>query len=51
MLEALYPGTIKLDRLKDSQDWFAETAKDMNLEIGQEMVDAAVKDILEMING
>ena len=51
ILEALYPGTIKLDRLKDSKDWFAETAKDTNLEIGQAMVDAAVKDIIEMING
>ena len=51
MLEALYPGSIKLERLKDTDDWFAETAKNMSLAIGNEMVDVAVKDIIEMIKG
>lgn len=51
MLEALYPGSIKLDRLNDADDWFAESAKDMNLEIGKEMVDIVVNDILAMIEG
>ena len=51
MLESLYPGSIKLDRLKDSNDWFAETAKDMSLAIGDEMVEIAVNDIIEMIKG
>lgn len=51
MLEALFPGTIKLDRLNDADDWFAETAKDMNLNIGKEMVDITVNDIIAMIKG
>ena len=51
MLEALYPGTIKLERLKYSEDWFAETAKDMDLKVGREMVDVTVDDIIEMIKG
>ena len=49
MLEALYPGSIKLERLQDADDWFAETAKDMSLELGNKMVDIAVNDILAMI--
>lgn len=49
MLEALYPGSIKLERLHDADDWFAETAKDMSLELGNKMVDIAVNDILAMI--
>ncbi len=51
MLEDLYPGSIKLDRLKDSDDWFAETAKDLDLELGKRMVDIAVNDIVAMIKG
>lgn len=51
MLEALYSGSIKLERLNDADDWFAESAKDMNLEIGQEMVDVAVNDIIAMVKG
>ena len=51
MLEALYPGSIKLERLSEGKDWFAETAKDMSYEIGNEMVEIAVNDIIEMIKG
>ena len=51
MLEALYEGSIKLERLQDADDWFAESAKEMNLSIGQEMVDIAVNDIVAMIKG
>ena len=51
MLEALYPGSIQLDRLNEANDWFAETAKDMSLEIGNQMVEIAVNDIIEMIKG
>ncbi|MBQ8659150.1 MAG: creatininase family protein [Clostridia bacterium] len=49
MLENLYPGSIKLERLGEADDWFAETAMDMNEELGKEMVDIAVNDIIAMI--
>jgi creatinine amidohydrolase len=51
MLEYLYPGTIKLDRLDASEDWFGQTAVDMTVEHGKEIVDICVNDILDMING
>lgn len=51
MLEALCPGTIKIERLNDSDDWFAETAKDFNVELGEEMVEITVNDIIESIQG
>ena len=51
MLEELYPGSIKLERLNDTYDWFAESAKDMSLELGKKMVDDAVNDIVSMIKG
>lgn len=50
MLEYLYPGTIKLDRFNDSDDWFKKTAINMTVEHGKDMVDICVKDILDMIN-
>lgn len=51
MLEYLRSGSIKLDRLKDCNDWFAETAKDLNMKIGEEMTEIAVNDIVAMIKG
>ena len=51
MLESLYAGSIKLERLQDADDWFAETAKDMSLELGNQMVEITVNDIIDMIKG
>ena len=51
MLEALCPGSIKLERLSDSNDWFAQTAKDMSVEHGEDLVSACVKDMVKMIKG
>lgn len=51
MLEYLYPSSIKLDRLDESDDWFKETAKDTNVEIGKRITDICVKDIVDMIKG
>ena len=51
MLEYLYPGSIKLDRLDASEDWFAETADKTTLSHGKDMVDICVNDIIEMIKG
>ncbi len=51
MLEYLYSGSIKLDRLDASEDWFSETAVNMSLEHGKKIVDTCVDDIISMING
>lgn len=51
MLEYLYSGSIKMDRLTDTDDWFAETAKDMDVKLGKEMTDISVNDIISMIKG
>jgi len=51
MLEYLCPNSIKLDRLKETDDWFAQSAKDMDVEMGKVDIEIVVNDILEMING
>lgn len=38
-LEYLYPGSIKLDRLGEADDWFTDTAKDMDIEMGRHLVE------------
>ncbi len=49
MLEKLFPGSIRLDRLPETDDWFAQTAKDTSVELGAELVDKVVNSILESI--
>lgn len=51
MLEALYPNSIKLDRLYDNDDWFKESAKDMSVEMGEKLIEPCVADIISMIRG
>ncbi len=46
MLEALFPGSIKLERLDGCSDWFAQTAKNMSIESGKATVELAVNNIL-----
>lgn len=50
MLEAVRPGSIKLDRLDATEDWFAETASEMSIEKGERIVDICVKDLIDMYN-
>ncbi len=49
MLEVLYPGSIKLDRLDASEDWFAATAPNMNLESAKADLEICINDIIDMI--
>lgn len=49
LLEALLPGSIKYDRLKESTDWFAQSALDMSDEIGQGMVRRSVEEHIKYI--
>lgn len=48
-LEYLFPGTIKLERLDKNKDWFAQTAAEMSVEEGKELVMKAVSNMLQAI--
>ena len=48
-MEYLYPGSIKLERLDCSADWFAESAKGMSVELGQQNIDEMVDGILRAL--
>lgn len=48
-LEALYPGSIKLERLAETDDWFAESAKDTDIELGKRNVELTVQGIIDLI--
>ena len=48
-LEALYPGSIQLDRLSETDDWFAQTATEMDVEMGKRHYEARVRHFLEEI--
>ncbi len=48
-LEYLYPGSIKLERLCETDDWFAQDSKDMSLELGEKLVTTTVDEIIKTI--
>ena len=49
MLESLFPGSIKLERLDETGDWFAQNAKEMSVEIGNQMVEKVIDNLLKAI--
>jgi hypothetical protein len=49
MLESLFPNIIKKERLRDTDDWFAQSAKDMDVKLGDEIIDGVVNGIIDMI--
>ena len=49
MLEYLCPGSIKLERYDASEDWFGETAKDLDVKLGEKISKDCVKDIVKII--
>ena len=48
-LEYLYPGSIKLERLAETDDWFAQTSAEMSAEIGEKNMTMFVDSIVEAI--
>lgn len=50
-VDYLYPGIVKLDRLKDTDDWFAQDAIEMSKEIGEKTVNLSVEGYLRVIRG
>jgi creatinine amidohydrolase len=49
LLEALFPGSIKLDRLGLSRDWFAESAVEMSPELGEKCIAGTVEEYLHTL--
>ncbi|MFA7636606.1 MAG: creatininase family protein [Monoglobales bacterium] len=48
-LEYLYPGSIKLERLSETDDWFTATASEMSYEIGKDHVQTTVDEIIKTL--
>ena len=49
MMEYLYPGSIKLERLAETDDWFSESAKDMTVQEGRERIEEYVAAFIDII--
>ena len=49
-LEYLYPGTIKLERLCETEDWFAQDADRMSYECGHDYIEESVANYIKEIN-
>ena len=49
-LEYLYPGTIKLERLCETDDWFAQDADQMSVEAGKEYIEESIANYIKDIN-
>ena len=44
VLESMYPGTIKLERLCETDDWFAQASAEMDVELGKARIRQSVSD-------
>ncbi|MBE5868730.1 MAG: creatininase family protein [Lachnospiraceae bacterium] len=51
LLEYLFPGTIKLERLAETDDWFAQDAAQMSVEMGRQFVEYSLEDYIPMMLG
>lgn len=49
LLYALYPDHVDLERTKDNTEWFAESAKEASMELGQHMVKCTLEALKEII--
>ena len=43
ILMALYPDSVKLDRIDDIKHWFTESAREANMQLGEEMVERSLE--------
>lgn len=49
ILKALYPDTVKLERISDSDEWFIQSAKESSVEIGEKMISCSLRDLNQRI--
>ena len=47
---ALYPDSVKLDRIDDIKHWFTESAREANEKLGKEMVEKSLAWLEEAIH-
>lgn len=50
-LEALYPGSIKLERLEETDDWFAQDAREMDVAFGETQIQMIVDRLIQIMKG
>lgn len=50
-LKALYPEAVKEERITDAKEWFAQSAKDMSVELGEKIVNLSVDELIKIIKG
>jgi creatinine amidohydrolase/Fe(II)-dependent formamide hydrolase-like protein len=50
LLEALFPGSIKLERLEGCDDWFAQSAREMTVAQGHETKKKILRNILKALS-
>jgi len=49
-LGALVPGSLKLERLCETDEWFAQSAIETDLEIGEKIAQAAVNGLIKFVS-
>lgn len=49
MLSALFPAAVKIERLKDSDEWFIQSAAQMSAELGEKMVRLSVAELAALM--
>ncbi|MHB1346558.1 MAG: creatininase family protein [Candidatus Humimicrobiaceae bacterium] len=49
ILSALYPKAVVLENLSQSDDWFIQSAAEASIQIGQDMVEKSMQDLLQKI--
>ncbi len=49
-MEYMYPGSIKLDRLKDTDDWFAQDSINMNVDMGRDRITEFAENFVKLAN-
>jgi creatinine amidohydrolase/Fe(II)-dependent formamide hydrolase-like protein len=49
ILSALYPETVDLSRMADSDEWFIQDAVDSSQETGEKMIELCVEDLKQKI--
>ncbi len=48
-LEYLFPDSVKIERLSDADDWFAEDASEMSVELGKKMAEYTIREYIKVM--
>ena len=50
LLYALYPDHVSLEKTKENTEWFAESAKEASIELGEHMIKCTLEALEKIIN-